>query len=173
MDQLTKAFFPWLCVKRWKISYCKSNFPRNQSMYWIKSEVSKESHKAARNGRVSACRQEACLLLSTASHTMKGWDYRCSAVSAIIDCSWKLKSLLWCLSPSWLENNPEMQGESPRVEAVGECLGQHADQTHRSLHPSPGGGHDNPLPYSHLEYPMDSGAWWATVHGVAKESDMI
>ena len=66
-----------------------------------------------------------------------------------------------------------MQGESPRVEAVGECLGQHADQTHRSLHPSPGGGHDNPLPYSHLEYPMDSGAWWATVHGVAKESDMI
>ena len=66
-----------------------------------------------------------------------------------------------------------MQGESPRVEAVGECLGQHADQTHRSLHPSPGGGHDNPLPYSHLEYPMDSGAWWATVHGVAKESDMV
>ena len=33
---------------------------------------------------------------------------------------------------------------------------------------SPGGGHDNPLQYSHLENPMDLGSWWATVHGVAK-----
>ena len=32
----------------------------------------------------------------------------------------------------------------------------------------PGGGHDNPLQYSHLENPMDRGAWWATVHGVTK-----
>ena len=33
---------------------------------------------------------------------------------------------------------------------------------------SPGGGHGNPLQYSCLENPMDGGAWWATVHGVAK-----
>ena len=33
---------------------------------------------------------------------------------------------------------------------------------------SPGGGHGNPLSYSCLEYPMDGGAWWAAVHGVAK-----
>ena len=33
---------------------------------------------------------------------------------------------------------------------------------------SPGGGHGNPLQYSYLENPMDRGAWWATVHGVAK-----
>ena len=26
----------------------------------------------------------------------------------------------------------------------------------------------NPLQYSCLENPMDRGAWWATVHGVAK-----
>ena len=32
---------------------------------------------------------------------------------------------------------------------------------------SPGGGHSNPLQYSCLENPMDGGAWWATVHGVA------
>ena len=31
----------------------------------------------------------------------------------------------------------------------------------------PGGGHGNPLQYSYLENPMDGGAWWATVHGVA------
>ena len=33
---------------------------------------------------------------------------------------------------------------------------------------SPGGGHGNPLQYSCLEHPMDRGAWWATVYGVAK-----
>ena len=33
---------------------------------------------------------------------------------------------------------------------------------------SPGGGHGNPLQYSCLENPMDRGAWWATVHGVAE-----
>ena len=30
----------------------------------------------------------------------------------------------------------------------------------------------NPLQYSCLKNPMDRGAWWATVHGFAKESDM-
>ena len=33
---------------------------------------------------------------------------------------------------------------------------------------SPGGGNGNPLQYSCLENPMDRGAWWATVHRVAK-----
>ena len=33
---------------------------------------------------------------------------------------------------------------------------------------SPGEGKDNPLQYSFLEDPTDRGAWWATVHGVAK-----
>ena len=31
-----------------------------------------------------------------------------------------------------------------------------------------GGGHGHPLQYSCLENPMDRGAWWATLHGVAK-----
>ena len=33
---------------------------------------------------------------------------------------------------------------------------------------SPGGGNGNLLQYSCLENPMDGGAWWATIHGVAK-----
>ena len=33
----------------------------------------------------------------------------------------------------------------------------------------PGEEHGNPLQYSCLENPVDRGAWWATVHGVAKE----
>ena len=36
---------------------------------------------------------------------------------------------------------------------------------------SPGEGNGNPLQYSCLENPMHRGAWWATVHGVTKESD--
>ena len=33
---------------------------------------------------------------------------------------------------------------------------------------SPRGEHGNPLQYSCLENPMDKGAWWAAVPGVAK-----
>ena len=31
-----------------------------------------------------------------------------------------------------------------------------------------GEGNGTPLQHSCLEYPMDRGAWWAAVHGVAK-----
>ena len=36
---------------------------------------------------------------------------------------------------------------------------------------SPGEGNGNPPQYSCLRNPMDRGAWWVTVQGVAKESD--
>ena len=32
-------------------------------------------------------------------------------------------------------------------------------------------GNGTPLQYSCLENPMDGGAWWAAVHGVAKRHD--
>ena len=35
---------------------------------------------------------------------------------------------------------------------------------------SSGAGNGNPVQYSCLENPMARGAWWATVHGVARES---
>ena len=37
---------------------------------------------------------------------------------------------------------------------------------------SSGKGNGNPLQYSYLGNPTDKGAWRATVHGVAKQSDM-
>ena len=48
-----------------------------------------------------------------------------------------------------------------------------AGEQETQVHPlgqedSPGGGNGNPLQYSCLENSMDRGAWWATVHGVAK-----
>ena len=38
---------------------------------------------------------------------------------------------------------------------------------------SPGEGNGNPLQYSCLENSMDGGAWWATVHGVAKSQRQL
>ena len=35
----------------------------------------------------------------------------------------------------------------------------------------PGEGNSNPLQYSCLENPMDLGAWWATIHRFAEESE--
>ena len=35
-----------------------------------------------------------------------------------------------------------------------------------------GEGNGNPLQYACLENPLNRGAWWATVQGVAKELDM-
>ena len=36
-----------------------------------------------------------------------------------------------------------------------------------------GEGNSNPLLYSYLENPMDGGAWWAAVHGVAKSQTRL
>ena len=38
---------------------------------------------------------------------------------------------------------------------------------------SSGEGNGNPLQYSCLENPMDGGAWWATVHGVANSQTRL
>ena len=38
---------------------------------------------------------------------------------------------------------------------------------------SSGEGNGNPLQYSCLENSMDGGAWWATVHGVAKSRTQL
>ena len=38
---------------------------------------------------------------------------------------------------------------------------------------APGEGDGTPLQYSCLESPMDRGAWWAAVHGVAKSQTRL
>ena len=43
----------------------------------------------------------------------------------------------------------------------------------RDLGRFPGEGDGNPLQHSRLENPMDRGAWWATVHGVAKNQTRL
>ena len=53
----------------------------------------------------------------------------------------------------------EVKASACNVEDLGSIPG---------LGRSPGEGNGNPLQYSCLVNPMDGGAWWATVHGVAK-----
>ena len=38
---------------------------------------------------------------------------------------------------------------------------------------SPGEGNGDPFQFSCLRNPMDRGAWWATVHGVAKSQKQL
>ena len=38
---------------------------------------------------------------------------------------------------------------------------------------SPGRENNNPLQYSHLENPMDRGAWWATIYGVTESQTQL
>ena len=55
-----------------------------------------------------------------------------------------------------LKNLPADAGDSGDMSLIPE------------LERSPGEGNGNSIQYSCLENPMDRGAWWATVHGVAK-----
>ena len=57
---------------------------------------------------------------------------------------------------SAVKHLPSKQGEAGNVGSISE-LGR-----------SPGGGHSNPLQSSCLGNPTDRGAWWVTLHGVAK-----
>ena len=57
-----------------------------------------------------------------------------------------------------------LEVKSPPANAV--------DPRHVGLIPvlgrSPGGGHGNTLQYSYLDNSLDTGAWWAAVHGVTE-----
>ena len=55
-----------------------------------------------------------------------------------------------------LKNPPANTRDSSLIPGLGRSLGE---------------GNGNPLLYSCLGNPMDRGAWWATAHRVAKESD--
>ena len=55
-----------------------------------------------------------------------------------------------------IKNPPASAGDIRNVGSIPE-LGR-----------SPGGEHGNPLQDSYLKNSMDRGAWWATVHRVAK-----
>ena len=62
-----------------------------------------------------------------------------------------------CVLPQWLSGKESAC--NPGAADVGSIPG---------LGRFPGGGYGYPLQYSFLENPMDRGAWWATMHRIAK-----
>ena len=56
---------------------------------------------------------------------------------------------------------------------LGFLLEKHMKAQLTRLGRSPGGGHGNPLQHSCLENPLERGAWWATVRGVAKSQTQL
>ena len=68
--------------------------------------------------------------------------------------------MLWVSGSLGVKNLPTNAGDARDVGLIPES-GR-----------SPGVASGNPLYYSCLENSMDRGAWWATVHGVKKESDL-
>ena len=58
---------------------------------------------------------------------------------------------------------------------VGSCPWGHTEleTTEVTLHACIGEGNGNPLQYSCLENPRDSGAWWAAVYGVAQSRKQL
>ena len=58
---------------------------------------------------------------------------------------------------SVVKNPPANAGDQSLIPRLGRFSGE---------------GNGNPFQYSSLGTPMDKGAWWATVHGVTKTSDV-
>ena len=61
------------------------------------------------------------------------------------------------LVASAVKNHPASSGDSGSAPRLGRSSGK---------------GNGNPLQYSCLGNPMDRGAWWAIVYGVAKKEDV-
>ena len=59
--------------------------------------------------------------------------------------------------------------QSHLLTSNGEGLGMELMIDHDYM----GEGHGNPLQYSSLENPVDRGAWWAAVHGVAQSQTQL
>ena len=62
-------------------------------------------------------------------------------------------NIIMCMLPQMAENLPNNAGDLGSIHGWERSLGE---------------GNSNPLQYSCLENSMARGAWWVTVHGVAK-----
>ena len=63
--------------------------------------------------------------------------------------------------------------EGSKITADGDCSHEIKRNLILGSGRSLGGGNDNPLQCSYLEKPVDRGAWWVTVHGVAKRQTRL
>ena len=96
---------------------------------------------------------------------------RCQFNPRVEKILWRRKRQLTQLTPVYININININICFPGDSDGKESAGNAGDPgLIPGLGRSPGEGYGNPLQYSCLENPMDRGAWWDTVHGVA-ESD--
>ena len=69
-----------------------------------------------------------------------------------------------------VKNPPAKAGEAGFIPGSGRFPGGENGNLISGSGRYPGGGNGNPLQYSYLGNPMDRGAWWAIIQGIAKES---
>ena len=73
------------------------------------------------------------------------------------------RQILFVLFTVYIHNSSLLSGQKPRIGLSTVQTGKY-----NFLNIEGGEGNGTPLQYSCLENPMDGGAWWAAVHGVAK-----
>ena len=68
-----------------------------------------------------------------------------------------------------MDSSPLVPPGEPQIGFTSEKASKGKEDTaHSEQLEDKGEGDGTPLQYSCLENPMDGGAWWAAVHGVAK-----
>ena len=76
------------------------------------------------------------------------------------------------MNPEPIRESEISQKEKSKYHTLTHVCGIYKDGTDelicRGVMETHGEGNGTPLQYSCLEIPMDGGAWWAAVHGVAK-----
>ena len=105
--------------------------------------------------------------------------YKTSNLRTPLYTLWKIHGIfMWSLKPSMMLQAQESLGVYTFLFSLPEWLsGQESACNAGDLGSIPGSGRSpgerngNPLQYSCLGKPMHRGPWWATVHGVTKESD--
>ena len=125
------------------------------------------------------------IIFPVVMHRCKGWAIKKVDHQRIDFVLWYWRRFLRAPWTTRRSNQPILKGINPEYSLEGRCssllswlnpvknmLANAADTRDVGLIPGPGRssreGNDNPLQYSCLENPMDRGAWWVTVHGVAK-----
>ena len=120
-----------------------------------------------------------CLTIMRLTAMLLRWKVGCKIITSemccyyfiLVPCGWnqliKEEDFPGC---SVFKTPPFTTGGSAVKEST--CIAGHLGSIPGSGR-SPGEGNGNPLHYSYLENPIDRGAWWATVHGIAKNQTRL
>ena len=138
---------------------CNSSLLAN---FFFKSSISEKCHWEARKQQYSRLHCLCIKWITDAEGPLmgKGWKKWC-------DCSLIIKQICYLWSALWTEGFLGGSDSKESACSVGDPGSIPASGR------SPGEGNGNPLQYSRLENPMDTGAWQATFHGISKSQTRL